>query len=116
MNVKNQTWDKIAAFYRGRVEDGMDMLPMLSLVEEISTSRYAHRLYAVTSMFTLCLSQHPDFEYGKNMLRIDFANDRFIFRYSESPYARKEWQKECGGDEGFIMFEHVVKRLKWFLT
>ncbi len=116
MNVKSQTWDKIADFYRDRVEHGMDMLPMLRLVEEIAASRYAHGLHAITSMFTLCLSQHPDFEYGHNMLRIDFADGRFVFRYSESPYARKEWQKECGRGEGYATFEHVMGRLKWFLN
>jgi hypothetical protein len=116
MNVKSQTWEKIAAFYRERVEDGMDMLPMLHLVDDITASRYAHGLYAITSMHTLCLSQHPGFEYGQNMLRVDFADDRFIFGYSESPYTRKEWQKECGRDEGFSTFEHVMERLRWFLN
>jgi hypothetical protein len=116
MDVKSQTWNNIAEFYRDRVEHGMDMLPMLRLVEEISASRYAHGLYAITSMHTLCLSQHPDFEYGRNMLRVDFTNDRFIFGYSESPYSRKEWQKECGRDEGLSTFEHVMRRLKWFLN
>ena len=89
---------------------------MLRLVENISASRYAHGLYGITSMFTLCLSQHPDFEYGQNMLRVDFADDRFTFSYSESAYSRREWQKECGRDEGFRTFEHVMSRLKWFLN
>ncbi len=71
MNVKSQSWKEIADFYRGMVEHGLDMLPMLRLVEEIAASPYAHGLYPITSMFTLCLSQHPDFEYGQNMLRVD---------------------------------------------
>jgi hypothetical protein len=50
------------------------------------------------------------------MLRLDFANGRFTFSYSESPYARKEWRKECGQDEGFSTFEHMMSRLNWFLN
>jgi len=49
------------------------------------------------------------------MLSIEFSGNRFIFRYRESAYVRKVWEKACGRDEGFDSFEHVMQRLKWFL-
>lgn len=115
--MQSQEWSKIAEFYRHLNEaSGWDMLPMVHLVEEIATSPYADGIYAATSMHTLCLSQHQEFESDRNMLRVEFGEGRFIFIYRESPYARKEWKKECGRDEGFSTFEHVMRRLKWFLS
>lgn len=92
------------------------MTIMSNFIEQVSRSRYAHGIYATTSMFYLWVSQNPEFEIDKNMLRIEFENDRFLFRYKESPYSNKEWKKECDKYSGFNTFEHIMKRLKWFLN
>lgn len=113
--VRSQSWDSITAFYRERVECGLDLLPMQLLVERIAASGYARGVYAATSMFALCVAQHPQFEYRREMLRVEFEGGRFIFGYSESPYHLKEWRKECGREGGFGTFEHVVARLRWFM-
>ncbi len=89
---------------------------MVRLVEEIAASRYVHGVYATTSMATLYIAQTPEFEMHQNTIRIDFEQERFIFTYSESPYINKTWKKECGRDEGFSTFEHMMSRLKWFLN
>ncbi len=100
---------RVGKVYRDLIDEhGWDMSPRLSLVEVIAVSRYAHVLHAITSHATLCRSQHPEFEFGRSMLRVDFAEGRFIYRYRESPYFRKEWKKECARDEGFATFEHVM--------
>lgn len=113
MRPQSHTWDEVAGWYRDLVEQGLDMMPMLGLVEEIAASHYVH--YAITSMFTLCLSQHPDFKDGRNILRVDFVDNQFWFNYRESHYSRNEWQKQCGRDQGYSTFEHVMRRLRWFM-
>jgi len=115
-NLKSRPWREIAETYREFVEDNWDMQPMLGLVDEIAASRYAEGSYATSSMATLCVAQTAEFELDRNMLRVDFKRGRFTFRYLESPYKGTAWQKECGRDEGFSTFEHVVDRLKWYLT
>lgn len=89
---------------------------MADFVKHISESKYAHGIYATTSMHNLWISQNSEFEIDKNMLRIEFINDTFVFIYKESPYSNKEWRKETDKYNGFITFEHIMKRLKWFLN
>jgi hypothetical protein len=112
--MKGREWIEIVKFYQ--LLDGSSMLPMAKLVEEIAASTYAQGLYGATSMFTLCISQHQEFEYDRNVLRIDFVKGYFIFTYKESPFASKDWDKECEQNDGFKTFEHVIGCLKWFLT
>lgn len=114
--VKSRSWSELAQFYRGLIQkSGWDMLPMLRLVEAIAASHYAQGLYATTSLAVLCVSQHSEFEFDQNMLRIEFAGGNFVFRYKESPHTWKEWKKECDASEGFATFEHVMNRLRWFI-
>ncbi len=89
---------------------------MAELVGQIAGSEYARGIYAATSVSALCISQNSEFEFDRNMLRINFAEDKFIFSYKESPYSGKEWKKECDAKSGFSTFEHVMKRLKWFMS
>jgi hypothetical protein len=112
--MKAREWSKIAEFYQSL--DRSDMLPMAQLVEEIAASSYAQGVYGATSMFTLCISQHQEFEYDRNMLRVDFIKGHFTFTYKESPFARNDWKKECERNEGFRTFEHVIHCLNWFLN
>ncbi len=115
MSLESRSWSEIAEFYRNFAEKNVNIAPMLSLVEEIATSSYSHGIQATTSHATLCIWQYPEIEFGKNMIRIDFDNRHFIFRYRESPYVSKEWRKECEREEGFATFEYVISKLRWFL-
>jgi hypothetical protein len=115
-SVKSRSWRELARFYRGLIEEhGWNLWPMLRLVEAIAASRYAQGVYAATSLAVLYLSQHSEFEFEQNTVRVEFANGGFAFRYRESPYDSKEWKKECEADEGFATFEHVMKKLRWFI-
>ncbi len=113
--VKGRPWPGISDTYRRLIEHNWDMQPMLSLVNSIAASRYADGIFAVTSLSTLCVGQTPEFEMDRHCLRVDFKNDRFVFRYIESSFRGAAWQKECGRNEGFSTFEHVIGRLKWFI-
>lgn len=109
--VKSRSWYDVIKFYQN-----VDMPMMLKLVEQIASSPYAHGIYATTSMHTLWISQNPEFEIDKDMLRVEFYNDKFVFSYKESPYSNKVWKKECDGKSGFSTFKHIMNRLKWFLN
>jgi hypothetical protein len=108
--VKGRDWREIIEFYKK-----LDLRPMTKLAEEIASSKYAHGIFATTSLSTLCVSQNQEFEFDRNMLRIIFSDNKFVFNYKESPHSKNEWTKECENNEGFSTFEHIMKRLKWFL-
>jgi hypothetical protein len=110
--MQRREWSKIVEFYRAL--DG-DMSPMAQLVEEIAAFSYGQELYGATSMFTLCIWQYQEFEGDRNVLRINFVKGYLIFTYKESPFASKDWKKECGCNDEFKTFEHVIGCLKWFL-
>jgi hypothetical protein len=112
--MKGRKWSEIVEFYQSL--DSSEMLLMAQFVEEIAASSYGQELYGATSMFTLCISQHQEFEHNRNVLKIDFVKGNFIFTYKESPFVSKDWNKECGLNDGFKTFEHVMGCLKWFLT
>jgi hypothetical protein len=109
--VKSKSWNEIFDFYKK-----LKMQNMADFIEQILNSKYAHGIYATTSMHSLWISQNPEFEIDKNMLRIEFVGDTFVFIYKESPYLNKEWRKESDKNNGFSTFEHIMKRLKWFLN
>ena len=116
MSIQSRNWNEVAESYRRMVESGWDIEPLLRLIEQIAASPYSQGIYATTSMATLCIAQTSQFEMYQNTLRIDFEQERFVFSYRESPYINKAWNKECGRDEGFSTFEHIMRRLKWFLN
>jgi hypothetical protein len=112
--MKARHWSKIVEFYQSL--DRSDMLPMTQLVIAIAASSYGQKIYGTTSLLTLYISQHQEFELDCNMLRVDFSKGLFTFTYKESPFSRKDWQKECERNEGFRTFEHVMHCLRWFLN
>lgn len=112
---KSKSWSEIISFYRNLNEvHGWNIQPMVQLVEAINSSHYANGIFALTSHAKLCISQSKvDFE--RNLLTIEFIDERFIFIYRESIYSN-EWVKESDAQSGFNTFEHIMKRLKWFLN
>ncbi len=88
---------------------------MVSLVEDIASSQYADGIFAFTSHNTLCISQNSQIDIDRNLLLIDFIDNRFIFKYRESVYAKNPWIKKCNSEDGFNTFEHIMNTLKWFL-
>jgi hypothetical protein len=127
MIIKSRPWTEVAEFYRDLTErHGWDMQPMLQFVERIAGSGYATGIHPATSMATLLMAQHPKFVRHQNTLSVHFQKGRFVFEYSESPsYSNgtarsrtnltNNWSKECGRDEAFSTFEHVMRRLRWFV-
>jgi hypothetical protein len=84
--VKTQTWQTITKFYRDRTEKNPFFRPMLELAEQIAASKYASGLYPWNSMQTLCISQTPEADLDKEVLRIslDPQDGALVFDFQET--------------------------------
>lgn len=113
--IKSRDWQEIIDYYDELVNKyQFNSEPMLNIIKYISAN-YSYGIYATTSMFTLCVAQTPKFDLNKNVLRIDFSDNRFEFVYIDPKKTRLSgWKKICSAEQGISTFEHIMKRLKWF--
>lgn len=113
---ESSDWIDVVKFYR-ELNDihGWNIQPMIRLVEQIASSRYAFGIRPFTSHDTLCISQYSRVNFDRNLLLIDYFDNRFTFAYREELYAKK-WIKKCDTENGFATFEYVMAKLKWFLN
>jgi hypothetical protein len=116
--AKGRPWEEIVERYRSLVEvhKHPSYLPMLEFVRQLATSEFAANLYATTSMNTLCVSDLPEFDMDRELLRIDFDPEghQFKFEYQEtmSPLY-KRWRKTSPPEDAFPAFVRFLKRKKW---
>jgi len=120
MIVQTQSWQKVTMFYRDITGRNPFFRPMMELAEQIAASKYASGLYPWTSMHTLCISQTPEADSDKEVLRISLdPRDRalvFDFQETGSTLPKYEhWIRRCSPDEGFSRFERFVQLKKWFV-
>jgi hypothetical protein len=119
MIVKTQSWQKVTTFYRDRTEKNPFFRPMMELAEQIAASKYASGLYPWTSMQTLCISQTPEADSDKEVLRISFDQDgALVYDFQETGSTLpkyKHWTRRCSPDEGFSRFERFVQLKRWFV-
>ena len=116
--VKARHWPSILEFYRSisKSTRGEWVIPMLELVENIAAADFAQQLYPITSMHTLCISDLPEFDLEREMLRIDFdpKAGKFKLEYQEtkSPLY-KRWGKMCSPEQAFPSFVRLLKLRNW---
>jgi hypothetical protein len=120
MIVQTQSWQKVTEFYRDITEKNSFFRPMMELADQIAASKYASGLYPWTSMHTLCLSQTPEADTDKEVLRISLdPRDRVLvydFQETGSTLPKyQHWMRRCSTDEGFSRFERFVQLKKWFV-
>src|SRR5215467_10566271 len=83
--IQTKPWQKIVEFYRSLTESNSFFQPMLTLAEQITASKYANGLYPWTSMQTLCISQTPVADSGKEALYISIDRDgTLVFDFQET--------------------------------
>jgi hypothetical protein len=116
--VKARPWPSILEFYRSisKSTRGEWVIPMLELVEKIAAANFAQQLYPITSMHTLCISNLPEFDFEREMLRIDFDPKarQFKLEYQEtcSPLY-KRWRKTCSPEQVFPSIVRFLKLKNW---
>ena len=81
--VNAQSWESIESHYADLNEHGWGHDRLLALVQHIKPTEFSQRLFAVTSLADLIISNCNPFEFGHQTLRIEFdrASQLFIFRY-----------------------------------
>jgi hypothetical protein len=89
--------------------------PMLELVKQISSTRYASGIYPAISMTTLIISQAPSWEFKHEVLEIEYhPNEKqFVFTFWENPNT-KPWVTHSTDKNAFQRFEHCMLTKKWF--
>jgi len=89
---------------------------MKDLVEQIAASEFAGRLYPITSMYALCISDLPEFDLEREMLRITFDSKsgqvKLEYQETVSPLY-KRWTKLCPPDQAFASFVRFLKLKNW---
>jgi hypothetical protein len=120
MIVETQSWPKVTKSYRDITEKNSFFRPMMELAEQISASKYASGLYPWTSVHTLCISQTPEADSDKEVLRIslDPRDGVLVYDFQETGSTLpkyQHWIRRCSPDEGFSRFERFVQLKKWFV-
>ena len=120
MIVQTQSWQKVTKFYRDITEENPFFRPMAELAEQIAASKYASGLYPWTSMHTLCISQTPEADSDKEVLRIslDPRGGVLVYDFQETGSTLpkyEHWIRRCSPDEGFSRFERFIRLKKWFV-
>jgi hypothetical protein len=120
MIVQTQSWQKVTKFYRDITEENAFFRPIMELAEQIAASKYASGLYPWTSMHTLCISQTPEADSDKEVLRIslDPRDGVFVYDFQETTSTLpkyEHWIRRCSPEEGFSRFERFVQLKKWFV-
>ncbi len=117
--IKSTPWPDILNFYQALADtpQGKWLRPMRRLVEQIVRADFSNQLYATTSMWVLLVSYLPEFDFYREVLRIDCNTKTGLmeFEYSEteSPLY-KRWRRICPPDEAFAVLVRFLKMKKWF--
>jgi hypothetical protein len=117
--AKTQPWNEITRFYRSLSEANPFFRPMMTLAEQIETSRYAQGLFAWTSMHTLCIAQTEEPNSNKEVLRIslDTREGALVLDFQETASTLpkyQHWIRRCSPSEGFSRLEQFLRLKKWF--
>ena len=120
MIVQTESWQRVTKFYRDIAEKNSFFRPMMELAEQIAASKYASSLYPWTSMHTLCISQTPEADKDKEVLRIslDPRDPVLVYDFQETGSTLpkyQHWIRRCSTDEGFSRFERFVQLKRWFV-
>jgi hypothetical protein len=119
VTYKTSPWAEIVKLYsRAVIGSGSRFEPMLILLQQIASSRYADWLYGNKSMLDLLIVQTPEYDPDGEILKISYAPDlcEFTFEHQEtSSILYKRWTRKCTAEDAFQTFERFLQLKKWFL-
>ena len=117
--VKGRPWRDIVEHFRLLVngnKGGYVFLPMLQFVEQIATAEFTDRIHAITSMHDVIVSDLPEFDLDRDVLKIEFDPKagmvRFEYWETRSPLY-KRWKKTCPPEHAFSSFVRFLKLKQW---
>ena len=109
-------WSEVREHYAATANLSAALTAMLSLVDEIKSSKYANGLFAWTSMHDLCIAQTAvTYPYNGPYLRVSpRENGQLEFRYLDTSITNKQWHRTVEGKDAFKRLESFIKQLDWF--
>ena len=113
MSHQSHSWTNVL---RGFDETAPDFEPMANLITRICQSPYRDHLFPVKSMFSLLLFQTENWEFQREMLKVDYSiKDRKLrFEFFEHPNLATRWKKDCPVEEGYSALIHFLRLKNWF--
>ena len=114
-------WEEIQKTYTEMIERSPQYSALIGVQDVVSYILCGHlkqSLYAWTSMFDLCIVQSKvNYPYDGPMLRISpLQSGEVEFRYEDSPFREKQWQRTVASTETVNRFQRFLNQLHWEIT
>jgi hypothetical protein len=109
-------WNEIRRFYVDLSANTPGLNSMVKLVEQIEASPTLSRLYAWTTMGSLCIAQTPmgDPMDGPYLMISADPDGSVEFRYLDTMTTAKQWHRLAPGELAFSRLEGFADQLHWF--
>jgi hypothetical protein len=88
-------WSDTARFYQERVAAGLQLQPLLQLVESIAASPVSGQIFGGTSMFDLLISDCEDFRTGEGVLHVIYRPGEHQFEFHHRAFSGQHDKKVC---------------------
>lgn len=113
--VKPKDWNEIRDWYSELIHDGLQLKPMLDLVEHIIKNKFKNRLFATTSRHTLILSIYDEIDLQTEVLKIEFnlSTRNWLFDYYGKPFEDAQFSRQYDENLGIEKFDQFIKFIKW---
>jgi hypothetical protein len=110
-------WSDVRRFYIDLAQNAPGLSSMATLVEQIEASPTLSRLYAWTTMASLCIAQTPMTSPTDGPYLIISADPKgsVDFRYLDTMTAAKQWHRVVPGELAFSRLERFADQLHWFV-
>ena len=112
--MKTRSWDDLVKFYRGLVEDGWQLNPIVELIQHIKTQNYSNHIFGATSVHYLIISIYEEIELNREMIKIGVeSNSQYRIQYFSKPFMEATIVMEVQQSELKEKFDNIIRNLRW---
>lgn len=114
-HIKSRDWNEIRSWYSELIDEGLNLKPMLDLINHILEKELNKRLFASTSMHKLLISIYEEMESDREILKIEFdqINEKWSFDYYAKPFQDAEFSRRYNMEMGIEKFNQFIDFIKW---
>jgi len=115
VQIPSTNWEEIRSEYSNLIEKGIELQPMIGLIDYILGSELKNRLFAFVSVKTLVVSIYDKIEFRKENLKIeyDILNQKWFFEYYPRPDKPVQFEREYNKELGIEKFKQFIEFIKW---